>query len=74
MVAQNFADVTFLSSISRTRWPFLKTDVPVVIRLMVPFVVPIDEILNEAMSHGDSFDHLVVNQELVEERQRHHVY
>ena len=43
MVAQNFADVTFLSSISRTRWSFLKTDVPVVARLMVPFVVPIDD-------------------------------
>ena len=45
MVAQYFADVTFLSSRSRTRWSFLKTDVPVVVRLMVPFVVPIDELL-----------------------------
>ena len=43
MVAQHFADVTFLSSISRTRWSFLEADVPVVVSLMVPFVVPIDE-------------------------------
>ena len=33
----------FLSSISRTRRSFLKADVPVVARLTVPFVVPIDE-------------------------------
>ena len=28
---------------------------------------------NEATSHGRNFDHLVVNQELVEEWKRHHV-
>ena len=43
MVAHSFADMTFLSSISRTRRSFLKADVPVVVRLMGPFVVPIDE-------------------------------
>ena len=54
MVAHNFADVTFLNSISKTRRSFLKADVPVVVRLMVPFVVPIE---TEAMSHDGSFDH-----------------
>ena len=43
MVAQNFADVTFLSSISITRWSFLEANVPVVVSLMIPFVIPIDE-------------------------------
>ena len=43
VVAQNFADVTFLSSVSRTRWSFLEANVPVVVSLMVPFVIPIDE-------------------------------
>ena len=43
VVAHNLADMTFLSSISRTRRSFLKADVPVVVRLMGPFVVPIDE-------------------------------
>ena len=43
VVAQYFADVTFLSSISRTRWSFLEANVPFVLSLMVPFVIPIDE-------------------------------
>ena len=43
MVAQNFADVTFLSLFSRDRWAFLEANVPVVVSLMVPFVIPIDE-------------------------------
>ena len=33
----------FLSSISRTRWSFLEANAPVVVSLMVPFVIPIDE-------------------------------
>ena len=44
MVAQNFTDATFLSSISRTRWSFLKANVPVVVSLMVPCVIPMDEL------------------------------
>ena len=43
MVAQYFVDVTFWSSISRTRWSFLEANVPVVVSLMVPLVVPLDE-------------------------------
>ena len=43
MVAQYFVDVAFWSSISGARRPFLKANVPVVVSLMVPFVVPIDE-------------------------------
>ena len=57
MVAHNFADVTFLSSISRTRRSFLKADVFVVVRLMVPFVFSYRRNVNEAMSHDGSFDH-----------------
>ena len=34
VVAQNFADVTFLSSITRTRWSFLEANVPVVVSFM----------------------------------------
>ena len=43
MVAHDLADMTFSGSISRTRRSSLKADVPVVVRLMGPFVVPIDE-------------------------------
>ena len=43
LVAQNFADVTFWSSISRARWSFLEANVPVVVSLIVPLVLPIDE-------------------------------
>ena len=41
MVAQYFADVTFWSSLSRARWPFLEANIPVVVSLIGPFVVPI---------------------------------
>ena len=44
MVAQYFADVTFWSSISRARWPFLEANIPVVVSLMVPLVTPLDEL------------------------------
>ena len=42
-VAQHIADMTFLSSLARTRWSFLEANVPIVVSLMVPFVIPIDE-------------------------------
>ena len=44
MVAQYFADVTFYSSLSRARWPFLEANVPVVVSLMVPLITPLDEL------------------------------
>ena len=44
VVAQYFADVTFWSSISRARWPFLEANVPVVVSMMVPLVTPLDEL------------------------------
>ena len=43
MVAHNLTDISLLSSISRTRISFLAANAPVVVRLMGPFVVPIDE-------------------------------
>ena len=44
MVAQYFADVAFWSSISRTRWTFLEANVSVVVNLMVPLVIPVNEV------------------------------
>ena len=44
MVAQHIADMTFLRSISRARWPFLEANVPVVVSLMIPLIVPINEV------------------------------
>ena len=43
VVAQYFADVSFWSSISRGRWPFLEASVPVVVSLVVPLITPLDE-------------------------------
>ena len=36
--------MTFLSSISRARWPFLEANVPVVVSLMIPLIVPINDV------------------------------
>ena len=43
VVAQHIADMTFLSSISRTRRPFFEANVPIIMGLMIPLVVPINE-------------------------------
>ena len=40
---QHFADVTFCSFISRTRWSFLEANVPVVVSLVVPLITSINE-------------------------------
>ena len=44
VVAQFFADVTFWSSTSGTRWSFHEANVPVVVSLIVPLVTPLDEL------------------------------
>ena len=44
VVAQHIADMTFVSSKARTRWSFLGANVPVAVSLMVPFVIPVDEV------------------------------
>ena len=38
--------MTFLSSISRARGPFFEANVPVVVSLMIPLIVPINEVCN----------------------------
>ena len=44
VVAQQLTDVTFLNSISRARWPFFEANVPIVVSLMIPLLVPINEV------------------------------
>ena len=64
----NTSLITFWSSISRARWPFLEANVPPVVRLSYSS----RRTANDATSHDGSFDHWNVNQELVEEWKKAH--
>ena len=66
MVAHNFADMTVLSSISRTRRSFLKGGCSRCSTLDGTICCSNRRNVNEAMSHDGSFDHSVLGQELAE--------
>ena len=58
---------------SRTRWSFLEAKCSRCSEFDGSICCSNRRNANEATSHDDSFDHLVVNQELVEEWKRRHV-